>query len=374
MQVDLGEYRLIFVANADGVTAVGDYSENLIREVRPLFGEVVEIRTQGPGDDTVRDVLRIRRRVAQAVAERPGRVLVHAELSAGALAPFWAIVGMENVPVTATIHDPPQGVWWPARTSFMARHRLLMHGIHYPLRPVSRLLEGAVNGRRTLFALTERGRLSIQETYPNTHSVCIPHLVAARASIRPARLRPKAVGFFGMVYRGKGFEQIARIREQLPADILIRVAGRGTESLSGADGIEIVGSVDGPEEDAFFDSIRAIAVPYGRRHFYAETFPASGVVAHATAYRTPVVCTAYGSLAELDESTGTVVVHPDGHEGDELPRGFASAIGNLLNDDERLAALAANSESTMHARSPANTARAFAAAWSELLARNDAHA
>ena len=97
-----------------------------------------------------------------------------------------------------------------------------------------------------------------------------------RPEIPPAQDRPKAVGFFGFVYRGKGFEQIAQIREQLPDDIVIRIAGRGTEELPRADGIEILGGVDGPAEDAFFSSVRAIALPYGKRHFYAETYPASG--------------------------------------------------------------------------------------------------
>lgn len=375
MSADLSAYRLVFVANANGVTAVGDYSENLIRAVRPHFGEVIECRTGGPGDDTVRGLQRLRKKVAAAVAGGPpGQVLVHAELSAGALAPFWSIVGRKGVPVTATIHDPPQGVWWPARTSFMARHRLAMHGFHYPLRPVSRMLEGAVNGRRTLFALTERGRRSIEELYPDTHTVYIPHLVADRPAIRPAQQRPKAVGFFGNVYRGKGFEQIASIREQLPADILIRIAGRGTESLPGADGIDVVGSVDGAAEDAFFDSVRVIAVPYGRRHFYAETYPASGVVAHATAYRTPVVCTAFGSLAELDESAGALVVQPDGSETQGLPSGFATELSALINDEARLTALADNSEATRQARSAPRTAEAFAAAWSQMLARYDAYA
>ena len=110
------------------------------------------------------------------------------------------------------------------------------------------------------------------------------------------------MGFFGHVYRGKGFEHIARIREFLPDDILIRIAGRGTESLPAAEGIEVLGGVDGPEEDAFFESIRAIVVPYGKRHWYAETYPASGVGASAQSYSTPVISTGYGPLAELDEA------------------------------------------------------------------------
>ncbi|MEU0495619.1 glycosyltransferase [Mycobacterium sp. NPDC006124] len=371
MGANLAEYRLVYVANANGVTAVGDYAENLVRAVRPHFGEVVECRTGGPGDDTVRGLWQLRKQVVAAVAEGPpGRVLVHAELSAGALAPFWSTAGLNAIPTTATIHDPPQGVWWPARTAFLARHRLLMHGLHYPLRPLSRAIEGAVSGRRTLFALTETGRRSIQEMYPHTQTHHITHLVAERPRIRPAQERPKAVGFFGMVYRGKGFEQIARIRAQLPSDVVIRIAGRGTESLPRAEGIEIVGGVDGPDEDAFFESIRAVVVPYGKRHFYADTYPASGVVAHATAYRTPVVCTAYGSLAELDETRGALVVKPDGVETFGLPSNFASELNLLISDSARLTALAENSDREREANLAPRAADAFAAAWSRMLGRS----
>src|SRR5690606_11489800 len=146
----------------------------------------------------VRDIARYRKAVAQAVRDSP-RVLVHAELAAGGVAPFWSIVGLGDTPVTATIHDPPQGIWWPARTKFVAHHRFPMHGLHYPLRPVSRALEGAVNGRRTLFALSKIGSRSITITYPQTNVVYVPHLVKTRPDIAPAEQRPKAVGLFGHV-------------------------------------------------------------------------------------------------------------------------------------------------------------------------------
>lgn len=198
MSVPLTDCRLVFVAPAEGQTAVGDYSEDFITGVRPLLGEVVEIRTAGPGGDGVREIRAHRRAVADAVAGGPpGRVLVHAELAAGGVSAFWSIAGLSGVPVTATIHDPPQGIWWPGRTRFMAEHRLLFHGVHYPLRPLSRVIEGKVNGRRTLFALTETGRRSIEQTYPHTHAVHIPHIVRERPDIRPAQDRPKAIGFFG---------------------------------------------------------------------------------------------------------------------------------------------------------------------------------
>jgi glycosyltransferase involved in cell wall biosynthesis len=373
MTTTLSDYRLVFVGPALGQTAVGDYAENLIAALRPHVGELVEHRTLGPGGDSARDLWRHRKAVKELVEHGPpGRVLVHAELAAGGLVPFWSTVGLKGVPVTATVHDPPQGIWWPARTKFVANHRLIMHGLHYPLRPVSRALEGAVNGHRTIFALSKIGRHSIDVTYPGTATVYVPYLVCDRPPITPAQSRPKAIGFFGHVYRGKGFDQIARIRRELPDDILIRCAGRGTESLPRAEGVDIVGPVDGPDEDAFFESVRAIVIPYGKRHFYAETYPASSVAAHALAYRTPIVCTGYGSLAEFGEETGAVVVplNEDDHVR-AIPPGFSDAIASLVNDDERLAKLGANADRTREERSAPRAAAAYAAAWEQMLALGD---
>lgn len=365
----LSEYRLVYVGPAEGETAVGDYAENLIRAVRPHVGELVEYRTLSPGADGARDIWRHRKAVADLVAAGPpGRVLVHAELAGGGLVPFWSTAGLGEVPVTATVHDPPQGIWWPARTRFVARHRLVMHGLHYPLRPLSRALEGAVNSRRTIFVLSQVGRKSVAQTYPKTSTVYVPYLVCERTTIRPAQDRPKAVGFFGHVYRGKGFDQIERIRRELPDDILIRVAGRGTEALSGADGVEVVGAVEGPDEDAFFDSIRAVVIPYGKRHFYAETYPASSVAAHALAYRTPIVCTGYGSLAEFDEQSGAVVVPMNGTDVHQVPPGFSAAIASVVNDESRLTQLGKNADRTRQERSAQRTAEAYVAGWSQMLA------
>jgi polysaccharide biosynthesis protein PslF len=372
MGTTLQDYRLVFVGPLLGHTAVGDYAEDIANAVRPHFGEVVEVRTGGPGEDTLSDVRRHRRAVAALVAEAPAnRVLVHAELSTAALSPFWSTVGLRGVPVTGTVHDPPQGVWMPARTELVAKSRLLNHGIHYPARPLSRKLEGAVYKGRTLFALTDTGRRSIERVFPETTARYIPHVVRDRPDITPAHERPKAVGFFGHVYRGKGFEQIERLRELLPDDIGIRVAGRGTQDLPPIPGVEILGPVDGAAEDAFFASVRAIVVPYGKRHFYAESFAASGVVAHATAYSTPQICTDYAALAELDESVGAVVARVNtadaAAESDATSTALATAISDLLNDDERMAALGAASARTRAERSATRTGEAFVAAWAEML-------
>jgi hypothetical protein len=363
----LANYRLVFIGPALGQSSVADYSENFVEAVKPYFAEVVQHRTPGPGNASLAEVRQHRKAVRDLVAEGPaGRVLVHAELSTGALAPFWAIAGIKGVPVTGTVHDPPQGLWFVGRTRFIAEHRLLNHLIHYPLRPLSRAIEGVVYRDRSLFALTDAGRQSIERTYPRTRAMYVPCMAFDRPAIKPAQDRPKAVGFFGYAYRGKGFDQIARIRELLPDDILIRIAGRGTESLPASEGIEVLGGVHGPEEDAFFESIRAIIVPYGKRHWYAETWPASGVGASAQSYGTPVISTGYGALAELDEATGTVTVQPTA-ESDGVARVLAEEITSLVNDRGRLTQLGLNATRTGYERSRAGTGKAFAEAWAQLL-------
>jgi glycosyltransferase involved in cell wall biosynthesis len=324
----------------------------------------------GPGDETWADVRAVRKQVRDLVESWPaGRVLVHSEIACGMLSPFWSIAGLKGIPVSLTIHDPPQALWFIARTRFVARHRLLMHGFHYPMRPVSRWLEGVINGRRDIFALSKTGRASIDEVYPHTHTHYVPYRVSEKKTVLPAEDRPKAVGFFGLVYRGKGFEQIAQIRRELPDDILIRVAGRGTEALPRAEGIDILGGVDGDEEDAFFESVRAIVIPYGKRHWYADTFPASSVAAHALAYRTPIVCTGYGSLAEWDAETGAVVVPMGNGDPNALPTGFSDAIASFVNDPGRVTELGKNADRTREERSSPRTAEAFVHAWTEMLDR-----
>ena len=367
MVTRLADYRLVFIGPAVGQTSVSDYCENFVKGVRPYFAEVVEHRTPGPGGDSVADVLRHRKAVARLVAEGPpGRVLVHTELSATVLGTFWSIAGLKGVPVTATVHDPPLGVWAAARTRFIGRSRLLTHGINYPLRPLDRAIESAVYRARTLFALTEAGRRSLERTFPRTRALYVPCMAFDRPTIRPAQDRPKAVGFFGYAYRGKGFDQVARIRQLLPDDILIRIAGRGTESLPEAEGIDVLGGVDGPDEDAFFESVRAIVVPYGKRHWWGEIYPASGVGASAQSYSTPVISTGYGPLTELNEETGAVTVQAKAGD-DDVAEALAEAISSLVNDRERLTELANSAEKTRHARSPASTGAAFAEAWAQML-------
>jgi glycosyltransferase involved in cell wall biosynthesis len=360
--------RLIYLGPRLGVGGVGDYAEQFVEAVTPEFAEVLQYRHGAPGDDGIADLRRHRRAVRALIDEAlsKGPVIVHAEISGGALVPFWATAGVRDVPVTVTAHDPPELIWWPARTRFMAHHKILNHGVHFPLHAGFKTLQRKIIGDRTVFVLTESGTRAISAAYPRARAVHVPHFVPDRPVGPPLTERPRAVGFFGLIYRGKGIEQITRIRTALPDDILIRIAGRGTESLPLVDGIDVVGGIDGAEEDAFFGSVRAIVMPYGRRSFYGNALPASGVAARAFAYRTPVVCTDHGSLADMDEQSGAVVL-AESSDPDATAAGFAQEIAALVEDERRLAQLGKHVESERLSRSPAQTAKAFCRMWSEVV-------
>ncbi|WP_037139776.1 glycosyltransferase [Rhodococcoides fascians] len=352
----LSDYRLVYVAPRSGVGGVGDYADDFVDAVRPHFRDVVEHRHDGPGHDSVRDILRHRRAIEELVDD-PERTIVHCELSGGSVVPFWATWKLDGDPVaTATVHDPPGLVWWPARTKFLAGQKVLNHGLHYPLRALWRRLETAVAGERTFFALTAAGADSLAREYPRATAAASTLFVPERADLTPAEDRPLAVGLFGLVYRGKGFDQIQQLRDRLPREIAIRVAGRGTEQLSPVDGVEIVGEVNGPDEDAFFASIRALVVPYGRRTIYGDAFPASSVVTRAIAYQTPIVCMKYGALAESDG--GAVVV--DGDITD-----VADAAAGLVADEMALAALRREVEALRRANTPEFVVQDFLAEWNK---------
>lgn len=346
--------RLVYVAPRSGVGGVGDYADDFAAAARPHFREVVEYRHDGPGSDSLRDIL-MHRRAIQNLVDDPARVIVHCELSGGAVVPFWATHGLTGNPlVTATVHDPPGLVWWPARTKFLAGRKVLNHGLHYPFRSLWRRLERRVAAERTFFALTRAGADSLSREYPRATAKASTLFVPERPDLRPAEDRPLAVGLFGLVYRGKGFDRLQRLREVIPPDIAIRVAGRGTENLPLVDGVDIVGGVDDDEEDAFFGSIRALVVPYGRRTVYGDAFPASSVVTRAIAYRTPIVCMKYGALAESDG--GAVVV--DGDIDD-----VAHAATQLVTDEAALARLRREVDAIRKANTPELVVEDFLAEW-----------
>jgi polysaccharide biosynthesis protein PslF len=362
---NLGGHRLIYVAPLSGSGGVGDYSDDFVAAVRPHFASVQEYRHPGPGGDGVLDLLRHRRALRKLVAEEPDvPTIVHCEQSGGSMVPFWAALGLESTPgkggvsVSATVHDPPYAVWWPFRTKLVARSRVLAHGIHLPLHRLTRYLEAWGNKSRRLFTLSRLGAEKLGEVMTTARIVPSAHFVPERPALDSVTDRPLAIGLFGYVYRGKGFDMLAELREVLDDDITIRVAGRGTEVLEPMPGVEILGEVNGPDEDAFFNSIRVLLVPYGGRKSYGrEAFPATGTVSRAIAYQTPVLARAYGSLRELEGDGGAVVVEGEAAE-------LAAAANTLLRDGAALARLQAETAVLRDSRSMAKIAEEFVAVWS----------
>ncbi len=351
--------RLIYVATRAGSTGVGDYAEDFVAAVRPYFAEVVELRHGGPGEEGWRDIRRLRRRLRALLADG-APTIVHTELAGGSVTSFWVTAGLGSVPVTATVHDPPRVVWWPLRTRGVARWKLLNHGVHVPFFGLFGALERRVQRGRTLFVLSAKGAHELRRAMPGSRIVESRLIAPERPQLAPVPLRPKAIGLFGYVYRGKGFDVVADLRRALDDDVSIRIAGRGTERLPATPGVEVLGEVDGAEEDAFFGSIRALLVPYPPRVIYGlNAYPAASTVSRAIAYRTPIIARTHGALAELQDSGAAVLV--DG-QGEEL----AAAAQDLLGDDARLAELEAAAERTRRAESADAVARLYVAEWERL--------
>jgi hypothetical protein len=210
----------------------------------------------------------------------------------------------------------------------------------------------------TLFALTTLGAQSLERSMPGATVVVAALPVPERPSLREISDRPVAVGLFGYVYRGKGFDSLVALRETLPPEVAIRVAGRGTESLPVIDGVELLGEVNGPDEDAFFDSIRMLVVPYAGREIYGRTaVPASSTVTRAMAYQTPVLTRSSGALGELHD--GVVVVGGDLDE-------FCGIAGELMRDDARLGDLQRETLAVRARESAKSVTSVFLRTWERL--------
>lgn len=303
---------LILVAPRAGSGGVGDYAEEFVAAAVPRFTAFREIRTAGPDHVGLLDVLRDRRRLSREIRKfrAAGPVVVHFELSAASLGPFWLLAGASRgVVATATVHDPPRAVWWPFRFKTVARHKIIQHGIHLPLRPVSARLERWLLRGTTLFALSDVGAAALRQAFPACRVFSGQHFIPLRAALKPTSQRPLAVGLYGHAGKGKGFESLVELRRELPADVEIRVAGRGTDKLPPIPGVTILGAVEGQQEDAFFESVRAVLLPYDKvSRYYGKMLPASGVAARAFAYRTPVIGFDSGTLGEAATHGGLIAV------------------------------------------------------------------
>ncbi|AMY20490.1 MULTISPECIES: glycosyltransferase family 1 protein [Nocardiaceae] len=355
--------RLVYVAPAAGRSGVGDYADDFLAEIRPHFGDVRDRRIDTEGAETVREVidhcLAVRR--LSTSDDRP--TVVHFEQSSGSLSAFWAAASLSrrSAIVTATVHDPPHPVWWPLKTRSVGAHRLLHHTVHYPTRPVHTALQRRVTADRTLFALTNIGAQSIRDSYPRAHPVAARIYVPQRSPLPRLPERPLAVGLFGHVYGGKGFDLVTDLRRHIGPDIDIVVAGRGTEALPDVPGVRVLGEVNGRAEDAFFASVRLLLIPYRKHGAYGPSFPASSTITRAFAYRTPVVCFTEGALAETVGRGGAV--------GADTVIEMASVVNRVARDDERLTELADDVHRVAEADSLPRCAEGFLNSWSALLER-----
>ncbi|UPG69219.1 glycosyltransferase [Gordonia hongkongensis] len=370
----LSGVRVVYVAAEHRAGGVGAYAQVFADMVRSRVADFHEVRHPQPGSDSIGD-LRARRREIAAIIDDAGArpVVVHCELSGGSVESFWPTAGLErrrpSVLVSATVHDPPGLVWWPGRVATLAQRRVLNHAIHFPLRPLSRGIERRVTGSRTLFAMSDVGARSLLRAYPDADVRHAYMPVWTRGEVVPAPDRPRAIGLFGLVYRGKGFEHVTRLRRALPEDIAIRIAGRGTEDLPAVDGVDILGGLDDADLPDFFSSIRALVVPYGARSPYGEAFPGSSVVNDAIAHLTPVVCTGHGALAELRSEGGAVVVDEEGCTPEVLVEELAAAATALVGSPDRLSVMVNALRRMREVRQPDAVVDTYLTTWSGVLCR-----
>lgn len=358
---ELKDVQLIYVAPAEGRSGVGDYAKDFAAAVRPHVGELIEYHIANDGAESVRDVLTDMRRIRALARESSpkGPTIVHFEQSAGSLAAFWGSMLPASVNVTATIHDAPQPVWWPAKTKFVMNHRLIHHGVHYPFRFVTNALQRKACRGRIVFTLTSLGAIGVMERQPGSDARASRIFVPKRAPLRPLAERPAAIGLFGHVYKGKGFDQIDAMRALLDDDIEIVVAGRGTEALPTRPGVRVLGEVNGADEDAFFDSIRFLAVPYSKNNKYGSGWAASSAVARSFAYGTPIICILDGALIEMAEEGGAVSV--DGGSAE-----VALKANQVVRDVELLDKLSDEVRRLQEERTAENCVLPFLNAWSEI--------
>ncbi|MBY4382824.1 glycosyltransferase family 1 protein [Rhodococcus fascians] len=357
----LAETRLVYIAPSAGRSGVGDYADDFLDSVRDHFLEVIEYRIATDGAETVRDVLTNVRAVRASVlaAEKRGPVIVHFEQSAGSLSTFWASWLPRRIPVTSTVHDAPNPAWWPFKTKLLYRFRLLHHAVHYPTRPLIAALQRRATRGRTLFALTSIGADNVGMQMTGSTAVASRIFVPARDELPSLAERPAAVGMFGHVYKGKGFELIGRLREQLDDSIGIVVAGRGTDTLPTTEGVQVLGEVNDEKEDAFFASFRFLIVPYSKDNPYGKVWAASSAVSRSFAYNTPIICILDGSLVETASEGGAI-----GVEGGI--DAIAAKANSIICDEDQLRTSEAEVRTLRQARTIDRCAQPFLHAWADL--------
>lgn len=354
-----GDLRVIYLAPHSGSSGVGDYADDFVAAIRPHVREVVELRHGPARAESARGVWRERRRLRDLVRRYDDGtpLVVHCELSGGAVVPFWATLGL-GVPVTATVHDAPRPVWYLFLTRGVSKGRVLNQAIHRPLHRVLERFERRALREVDLFVLTSTGAQRTRELGFGRSVTEARLILPVRDPVPPVAERPVAVGLFGHVYKGKGFNFVPELRKHLPAEVALRVAGRGTEGLAPTPGVEILGAVEGADEDAFFASIRLLLMPYNRppvgRH---PMLPASATHTHALVYRTPTVALRSPDTAFLAEAGLAVVV--DGGAAE-----LAAEAGRLATSVDELDRLVGAVDAELAADAVRDPAEPFLAVWS----------
>jgi len=101
---------------------------------------------------------------------------------------------------------------WPFDTSLIKRHRLLHHAVHYPFRFVTNALQRRMCKGRIIATLTSVGARNTQLRQPDVDARATRHPIPSRPAMKRLPERPLAIGLFGHLYRGKGFEELTALR------------------------------------------------------------------------------------------------------------------------------------------------------------------
>ncbi|GAB2642193.1 hypothetical protein GCM10027169_07960 [Gordonia jinhuaensis] len=353
--------RLVYVAPASG-GGIGDYAEEFASAVAPHFTEVIHYPVTDYQATSPREIARVIREVrdlAISTADR-GPAITHVELGGQSTPSFWAMASLPaRVLATATIHDAPQPVWAPFKIGPVAWHPLLFHGVHVPLQPVSRRVQRRALRGRTVFTLTGVAGRPTEEFLTGSDVVTARHFILQRPDLGALTDRPTAVGMFGYVYDGKGFDLLGRLREELDPDVGLVIAGRGTEHLDAVDGVSILGEVNGTDEDKFFASIRALLVPYSKVFRYGKVWAASGAAARALAYGVPVVT--------IDDAAQAELIAEGGALGAASVHDLATTVNALMRDVPQQVALGEQVRRLREERTPARAVMPFVNTWRTLL-------
>lgn len=299
---------IVLAPHADA-SGVGIHADRLITALRPHV-DIVQLRHGTGADDSIGQIKDLRRRLRSALIEAPPGTVVHAEVTGGESHAFWAVRGV-SVRRTVTIHDAPRPFWLPFLSRGIARRRLVRAGLLRALSPLNLRLERRWMEDVDVIAMSGPGAEAIRDLGLGRSVVESRLLLPTKPPIPPVWERPAAVGLFGHVYRGKGFDLVPALRKLLPDEVTLRVAGRGTESISEVPGVEVAGAVEGDAEDAWFASVRVVLLPYFRAPIGGiAALAASAVHAEAAAYETPCLALPWPTMDELAAEGGCEVL-PD---------------------------------------------------------------